>query len=78
MESPNHFAFRENPGSPYRYKKQYVPVWFPDNKEYIIQLLVTDVHTPGGTLSKWITGGNLKMKVVDSMYSDDVTTGSGL
>lgn len=78
MESPNHFAFRENPSSPYRYKKQYVPVWFPDNKEYIIQLLVTDVHTPGGTLSKWTTGGNLKMKVVDSMYSDDITTGSGL
>lgn len=76
MESPNHFTFRENPSSPYRYKKQYVPVWFPDNKDYIMQLLVTDVHTPGGTLSKWITGGDLKMKVVDSMYSDDVTSGS--
>ena len=76
MESPNYFAFRENPSSPYRYKKQYVPVWFPDNKDYIMQLLVTDVHTPGGTLSKWSTGENLKMKVVDSMYSDDVTTGS--
>lgn len=75
-ESQNCFTFRENPESPYRYKKQYVPVWFPDNRDYIIQLLVTDVHTPGGTLSKWITGGNLKMKVVDSMYSDDVTTGS--
>lgn len=75
-ESKNSFTFRENPESPYRYKKQYVPVWFPDNRDYIIQLLVTDVHTPGGTLSKWITGGNLKIKVVDSMYSDDVTTGS--
>ena len=75
MESTNHFTFRENPNSPFKYKKQYVPVWFPDNTDYIVQLLVTDVHTPGGTLSKWITGGNLKIKVVDSMYSDDVTTG---
>ncbi|KJR46168.1 hypothetical protein UF75_3455 [Desulfosporosinus sp. I2] len=72
----NHFTFRENPSSPFKYKKQYVPVWFPDNRDYIVQLLVTDVHTPGGTLSKWITGGELKLFVVDSMYSDDVTTGS--
>ena len=76
MKEGNHFTFKENPTSPFRYKKQYVPVWFPDDREYIVQLLVTDVHTPGGTLSKWITGGNLQMKVVDSMYSDDVTTGS--
>lgn len=75
-ESLNYFAFRENPDSPFNHKKQYIPVWFPDNKDYIVQLLVTDVHTPGGTLSKWITGGNLKMKVFDSMYSDDITTGS--
>jgi len=74
--STNHFTFRENPASPFRYKKQYIPVWFPDNKDYIVQLLVTDVHTPGGTLSKWITGGELKIHVVDSMYSDDVTTGN--
>lgn len=72
----NHFTFRENPGSPFKYKKQYVPVWFPDNKDYIMQLLVTDVHTPGGTLSRWLTGGELKIFVVDSMYSDDITTGS--
>lgn len=72
----NCFTFKENPESLFRYKKQYIPVWFPDNRDYIVQLLVTDVHTPGGTLSKWITGGNLTMKVVDSMYSDDVTTGS--
>ena len=71
----NYFTFRENLGSPFKYKKQYVPVWFPDNKDYILQLLVTDVHTPGGTLSRWLTGGELKIKVVDSMYSDDVTTG---
>lgn len=70
------FTFRENPASPFRYKKQYIPVWFPDNREYIMQLLVTDVHTPGGTLSRWITGGELKIHVVDSMYSDDVTTGN--
>ena len=76
MKEGDHFTFKENPASPFRYKKQYVPVWFPDDRDYIVQLLVTDVHTPGGTLSKWITGGNLKMKVVDSMYSDDVTTGS--
>ena len=75
-ESTNHFTFRENPASPFRYKKQYIPVWFPDNRDYIVQLLVTDVHTPGGTLSKWITGGELKIFVVDSMYSDDVTTGN--
>lgn len=75
-DSTNHFTFRENPASPFRYKKQYVPVWFPDNRDYIVQLLVTDVHTPGGTLSKWITGGELKIFVVDSMYSDDVTTGN--
>jgi len=74
-DSTNHFTFRENPASPFRYKKQYTPVWFPDNTDYIVQLLVTDVHTPGGTLSKWITGGELKIYVVDSMYSDDVTTG---
>lgn len=73
-DSTNHFTFRENPSSPFRYKKQYVPIWFPDNTDYIAQLLVTDVHTPGGTLSKWITGGELKIFVVDSMYSDDVTT----
>lgn len=71
----NNFTFRENPSSPFKYKKQYMPVWFPDNKDYIMQLLVTDVHTPGGTLSRWLTGGELKIKVVDSMYSDDVTTG---
>ena len=75
-DSTNHFTFRENPASPFRYKKQYIPVWFPDNRDYIVQLLVTDVHTPGGTLSKWITGGELKIFVVDSMYSDDVTTGN--
>jgi hypothetical protein len=75
-DSTNHFTFWENPASPFRYKKQYVPVWFPDNRDYIVQLLVTDVHTPGGTLSKWITGGELKIFVVDSMYSDDVTTGN--
>jgi hypothetical protein len=70
------FTFKENPASPFRYRKQYIPVWFPDNRDYILQLLVTDVHTPGGTLSKWITGGELKIHVVDSMYSDDVTTGN--
>jgi hypothetical protein len=70
------FIFKENPASPYRYRKQYIPVWFPDNRDYIVQLLVTDVHTPGGTLSKWITGGTLEINVVDSMYSDDVTTGN--
>lgn len=70
------FIFRENPASPFRYRKQYVPVWFPDNRDYIVQLLVTDVHTPGGTLSRWMTGGVLKFFVVDNMYSDDVTTGS--
>ena len=75
-DGTNHFTFRENPSSPFKYKKQYVPVWFPDNKDYIVQLLVTDVHTPGGTLSKWITGGELELFIVDNMYSDDVTTGS--
>lgn len=69
------FIFRENPASPFKYRKQYIPVWFPDDKDYIVQLCVTDVHTPGGTLSRWITGGVLKIHVVDSMYSDDVTTG---
>lgn len=62
--------------SPFRYRKQYIPVWFPDNRDYIIQLLVTDVHTPRGTLSKWMTGGELKIYVEDNMYSDDVTTGN--
>ena len=75
-ESPGCFTFKENPSSPFKYKKQYIPIWFPDNKDYIIQLFVTDAHTPGGTLSKCTTGGNLKIKVNDSMYSDDVTTGS--
>lgn len=70
------FVFQENPASPFRYRKQYVPVWFPDFKDYIVQLLVTDVHTPGGTLSKWITGGDLKIYVVDSMYGDDATVGN--
>jgi len=60
----------------FRYKKQYVPVWFPDNTDFIVQLLVTDAHTPGGTLSQWITGGVLEIYINDSMYSDDVTTGS--
>lgn len=69
------FIFRENLASPFKYRKQYVPIWFPDDKDYIAQLLVTDVHTPGGTLSRWVTGGNLKIHVADSMYSDDVTTG---
>lgn len=70
------FVFQENPASPFRYKKQYIPVWFPDFRDYIVQLLVTDAHTPGGTLSRWITGGELKIHVVDSMYDDDVTTGN--
>lgn len=68
------YIFRENPASPFQYRKQYIPVWFP-NTDYIVQLLVTDVHTPGGTLSRWLTGGELQIKVVDSMYDDDVTTG---
>jgi len=70
------FVFRENPASPFKYRKQYVPIWFPDNRDYIVQLLVTDVHTPGGTLSKWLTGGALKIYVVDSMYDDDTTVGN--
>ena len=70
------FIFKENPASPFRYNKQYIPVWFPDFRDYIVQLCVTDVHTPGGTLSRWITGGELKIYVVDSMYDDDVTTGN--
>lgn len=70
------FIFKENPASPFRYNKQYIPVWFPDFRDYIVQLYVTDVHTPGGTLSRWITGGELKIYVVDSMYDDDVTTGN--
>jgi hypothetical protein len=70
------FVFRENPASPFLYRKQYIPIWFPDDKDYIAQLLVTDAHTPGGTLSKWITGGALKIYVVDSMFDDDVTTGN--
>lgn len=70
------FVFRENPASPFLYRKQYVPIWFPDDRDYIAQLLVTDAHTPGGTLSKWITGGALKIYVVDSMYDDDTTVGN--
>ena len=68
------FVFKENPASPFKYRKQYIPLWFPDNKDYIVQLLVGDVHTPGGTLTKWVTGGEIKIKVVDSMYDDDITT----
>lgn len=68
------FIFAENPASPFLYRKQYLPLWFPDDTDYIAQLLVTDVHTPGGTLSKWLTGGELQIRVVDSMYSDDITT----
>ena len=70
------YVLKENPASPFRYRVQYIPLWFPDNKDYIAQLLVTDVHTPGGTLSRWVTGGELRINVVDSMYSDDVTTGN--
>ncbi len=73
----NRFVFKENTSSPFEYRKHYVPIWFPDNRDYIIQLLVTDAHTPGGILSRWITGGDLLIKVNDSMYSDDVTTGTG-
>ncbi|MCL6457812.1 MAG: hypothetical protein K6T85_07385, partial [Gorillibacterium sp.] len=76
VKADGHFVFQENPASPFHYRKQYIPLWFPDNKDYIAQLLVADVHTPGGTLSKWITGGSLHLLVVDSMYSDDVTTGN--
>lgn len=75
LREGSRFTFRENPASPFGYKRQYVPVWFPDNKNYNVQLFVTDVHTPAGVLSKWITGGELQMKVVDSMYSDDATGG---
>lgn len=76
VKEGGYFIFKENPASPFRYRKQYIPVWFTDNRDYIMQLLVTDVNTPGGTLSRWITGGELKIHVVDSMYSDDVTTGN--
>jgi hypothetical protein len=75
LRKGSRFTFRENPDSPFGHKRQYVPVWFPDNKSYVVQLLVTDVYTPAGVLSKWITGGDLQMKVVDSMYSDDATGG---
>ena len=74
MKVDGKFIFKENPTSPYKYRKQYIPLWFPD-KDYIVQLLVTDVHTPGGTLSRWITGGQLSIPILDSMYSDDVTGG---
>lgn len=70
------FVFRENPASPFKYRKQYVPIWFPDNRDYVAQLLVTDAHTPGGTLSKWLTGGPLKIHVVGNMYDDDTTVGN--
>jgi len=70
------FVFWENPASPFKYRKQYVPIWFPDNRDYIAQLLVTDAHTPGGTLSKWLTGGPLKIHVVGNMYDDDTTVGN--
>ena len=70
------FVFLENPSSPFRYRKQYVPIWFPDDKDYIAQLLVTDAHTPGGTLSKWLTGGPLEIHVVGNMYDDDTTVGN--
>lgn len=76
IKESGQFIFKENLASPFRYRKHYIPLWFPDNRDYIVQLLVTDVHTPGGTLSRWITGGELKIHVVDSMYSDDVTTGN--
>ena len=75
LREGSRFTFRENPDSPFGHKRQYVPIWFPDNKNYIIQLLVTDAYTPAGVLSKWLTGGDLQMKVVDSMYSDDATGG---
>lgn len=76
MKEGGAFIFKENSTSPFQYRKQYVPLWFPDGKDYIVQLLVTDVYTPGGTLSRWITGGALQIKVEDSMYDDDVTTGN--
>lgn len=75
IKSDGKFVFKENPTSPFKYRKQYVPLWFPDDKDYIVQLLVADAHTPGGSLSRWITGGQLAIHIMDSMYSDDVTGG---
>lgn len=67
-----HFAMNDN--SPDGMRKQYVPVWWEDDKEYVIQAMCGEVYTPGGMLCVWVTGtGNpeLKLNIEGSMYDDD-------
>lgn len=74
----NTYFFIPNPQSPYRSNKQFVPVWWRDDFDYIIQSVCTDAHTPGGTLTAWLSGNsysNLKINIEGSMYDDDTVSG---
>lgn len=74
----NTYFFAPNSQSPYRSNKQFVPVWWQNQYDYIIQAVCTDAHTPGGMLTAWLSGNsysNLKINIEGSMYDDDTVSG---
>lgn len=73
----NTYHFAVNPDSVYNNKNQFVPVWWKDEYNYIIQAVAADAYTPGGQLFKWLggtgrAGDELTINISGSMYDDDI------
>ncbi len=64
------WAFYNNIKSVFGYRKHYIPVWFPDNVNYVLSILADDAYSPGGAL--YITE-QPDIYVDGNMYEDDVT-----
>lgn len=53
--------------------EHFVPVWFPDNKYYIVQFVAQYAQSPGGALCATTTD---RILINGNMYEDDATGGS--
>lgn len=62
------WQFPENYRSVYRYRKHYIPIWFPDKLYYEMNVFATDLYCPGGMLS---SGTSPKVYIDGNMYEDD-------
>lgn len=51
-------------------KRWYVPVWFPDDKDYIVLVTALGAYTPGGEMTK---SGTASIRIKGNMYEDDYT-----
>lgn len=61
------FTFRPNEYSTYSRTVHFIPLWFPDNKNYVIYTQVWDTWTPGGMLSVNL---NDYVSIQGSLYDD--------